>query len=178
MIKVGVPILAAGHKHAVDAGEDVLRLFVGLYLGQEDDLGAVALKGLSEAPIICSFFICNVIGLPGDADDGALLDVGDLDGGDLIAGDGQVGHHGVTQGAVLMGRTGEFLRRWVRLTQNGIQLVQRADAAVLGRICHRDAVGDLGFIHHIVFQVAALVHGIQDRVLYRRFGLVLCRFGG
>lgn len=57
---------------------------------------------------------------------GALLDVGDLDGGDLIAGDGQVGHHGVTQGAVLMGRTGEFLRRWVRLTQNGIQLVQRA----------------------------------------------------
>ena len=175
VIKVGVPILASGHKHAVDTGEDVLRLFVGLHLGQEDDLGAVALEGLGEALIISSYAIL----FPGDADDGALPDVGDLDGGDLIAGDGQVGHHGVAQGAVLMGRAGEFLRRCIRLAQNGIQLVQRVDGAALGRVCHRDAVGDLGFIHHIVFQVAVRVHGIQDRVRYRLRGLrglVLCRF--
>lgn len=68
IIKTGVPVLAAGHKHTVDAGEDVLRLCVGLHLRQEDDLGAVALEGLGEAPIV--FLICNVIGLPGDADDG------------------------------------------------------------------------------------------------------------
>ena len=175
MIKVRVPILAAGHKHAVDVGEDLLRLFVGLHLGQEDDLGAVALEGLGEALITLGNFVI----LPRDADDGALPDVGDLDGGDLIVIDGQVSHHGVAQAAFLMGRAGEFLRRCIRLAQNGIQLVQRVDGAALGRVCHRDAVGDLGFIHHIVFQVAVRVHGIQDRVRYRLRGLrglVLCRF--
>ena len=177
MIKVGVPILAAGHKHAVDAGEDVLRLFVGLHLGQEDGLGAVALECLSEALIISS----NTILFPGDADDGALLNVGDLDGGDLIAGNGQVGHHGVAQGAVLMGRAGEFLRRWVRLAQNGIQLVQCVDAAALGCVRHLDGVGNPGLIHHIVFQISALIHGIQDCIRYRLRGLrslVLCWFNG
>ena len=177
MIKVGVPILAAGHKHAVDAGEDVLRLFVGLHLGQEDGLGAVALECLSEALIISS----NTILFPGDADDGALLNVGDLDGGDLIAGNGQVGHHGVAQGAVLMGRAGEFLRRWVRLAQNGIQLVQCVDATALGCVRHLDGVGNPGLIHHIVFQISALIHGIQDCIRYCLRGLrslVLCWFNG
>ena len=179
IIKTGVPVLAAGHKHTVDAGEDVLRLCVGLHLRQEDDLGAVALEGLGEAPIV--FLICNVIGLPGDADDGAFPDVGDLNGGDLIARDGQVGHYGIAQGAVCVGRIGKFLRRFVRLTQDLIQFDQCVDAAALGCVRHLDGVGNPGPIHHIVFQISALIHGIQDCIRYRLRGLrslVLCWFNG
>ena len=78
-----------------------------------------------------------------------------------------------------MGGVGKLYRCFVRLAQEGIQLIQCIDAVALGRVCHLDALGNLGFIHYIVFQVTVHVHGIQDRVLYRLCGLrglVLCRF--
>ena len=80
-----------------------------------------------------------------------------------------------------MGRIGKFLRRFVRLTQDLIQFDQCVDAAALGCVRHLDGVGNPGPIHHIVFQISALIHGIQDCIRYRLRGLrslVLCWFNG